>query len=50
MEGVTASAAYGSTPSAIPGLIEAEGFDLGGQGVAYYDTTPANKGKVRRVL
>lgn len=33
-------APYNSTPFAIPGLIEAEEFDLGGQGVAYEDTTP----------
>ncbi len=29
---------------AIPGIIEAEGFDDGGQGVAYYDTDAGNSG------
>lgn len=51
MEGVAASsAAYGGIPPTVPGLIEAEGFDVGGQGVAYYDKTPANTGNVRRLL
>jgi hypothetical protein len=36
--------AYGGTPAAIPGTIEAENFDEGGQSVAYYDTTTGNKG------
>lgn len=32
----------------IPGTIEAEQFDEGGPGVAYYDTTPGNSGGVFR--
>jgi hypothetical protein len=28
----------------IPGVIEAENFDRGGEGVAYHDTTPGNSG------
>ncbi|WP_096085900.1 carbohydrate-binding protein [Agaribacterium haliotis] len=32
----------------IPGLIQAEDFDLGGQGLAYSDSTPANSGGVYR--
>jgi Carbohydrate binding module (family 6)/Calcineurin-like phosphoesterase/Purple acid Phosphatase, N-terminal domain len=36
--------AYGGTPAPIPGTIQAENFDTGGQSVAYYDTTPGNKG------
>src|SRR5439155_11065952 len=33
---------------AIPGLIEAENFDDGGEGVAYHDTTPGNLGGAYR--
>lgn len=33
---------YLGTPFAIPGKIEAEDFDNGGEGVAYHDTTPGN--------
>jgi hypothetical protein len=36
--------AYGGTPAAIPGRIEAENFDEGPASIAYYDTTPGNKG------
>ncbi len=32
------------SPSAIPGLIEAEEYDAGGSGTAYYDTTTGNAG------
>jgi hypothetical protein len=32
---------YG-TPMAIPGVVEAEDFDYGGEGVAYHDTDPEN--------
>src|SRR6185503_20349785 len=35
---------FRGTPSAIPGIIQAEDFDLGGQGVAYNDTTATNDG------
>src|SRR5204863_1633344 len=38
------SAPYGGTPAAIPGLIEVENFDEGGQGIAYSDTTSSNFG------
>ncbi|CAN0485665.1 unnamed protein product, partial [Scytosiphon promiscuus] len=38
-----ASFAYGGVPATVPGTIEAELFDLGGEGVGYSDTTPANK-------
>jgi hypothetical protein len=31
-------------PFAIPGIIEAEDFDVGGEGVSYHDTTPGNTG------
>lgn len=33
---------FGETPISLPGVIEAENFDLGGEGVAYHDTTPFN--------
>ncbi len=35
---------YGGTRAAIPGTIEAERYDLGGQNIAFYDVTPANEG------
>lgn len=37
-------APYGGTARAVPGTIEAEDFDNGGQGVAYNDTTGGNTG------
>ncbi|HEX4346663.1 MAG TPA: carbohydrate-binding protein, partial [Vicinamibacterales bacterium] len=39
---------YSGTPVAIPGTVEAENFDNGGEGVAYHDTTPGNAGLVYR--
>lgn len=38
--------AYGGSPAVIPGTIEAEEYDYGGEGVAYYDTDPGNNGGV----
>lgn len=35
--------AYSGVPVVVPGLIQAEEFDLGGEGTAYHDTTPGNK-------
>lgn len=35
---------FGGQPRTIPGLIEAEDFDLGGEGEAYHDTSTDNKG------
>jgi hypothetical protein len=35
---------YNGAPSAIPGTIQAEDFDYGGEGIAYHDTTTANQG------
>jgi len=43
-----ASTPYGGTPAAVPGTIEAENFDDGGEGVAYHDLTPGNSGGVYR--
>ena len=44
----SASAAYGGTPVALPGLVQAENFDVGAQGVAYHDATSSNSGGVYR--
>jgi len=35
-------------PHQIPGILQAEDYDLGGEGVAYHDTTRENKGGVYR--
>lgn len=35
---------YNGTPSPIPGLIEIEHYDNGGEGIAYHDTSPGNGG------
>ena len=35
---------YGGTPLRLPGTIEAEDYDTGGEGVAYHDTNAGNKG------
>jgi poly(3-hydroxybutyrate) depolymerase len=43
-----ALAPYGGTPAAIPGTIQAENYDLGGQNVAYYDSTSGNTGGAYR--
>lgn len=39
---------YGGTAALIPGTIEAERYDIGGEGVAYHDLTPTNEGAVFR--
>ena len=41
---VATQSPYGGTPQVIPGVVEAEKYDLGGQGVAYNETTTANQG------
>jgi hypothetical protein len=33
---------FSGTPATLPGIIQAENFNEGGQGVAYYDTTSGN--------
>ena len=38
------STPYGGTPAAIPGVVEAERFDDGGEGVAYHDVDAGNSG------
>lgn len=40
---------YGGKPARIPGRIEAAKFDHGGEGVAYHDTDPENKGGAFRL-
>jgi hypothetical protein len=41
---------YLGTPATINQKIEAENFDIGGEGVAYHDTTSANTGAALRLL
>lgn len=40
----TTQTPYGGNPAAIPGTIEAENYDNGGEGVAFHDATTANEG------
>lgn len=47
--GLAASSPFGGSPAPIPGTIEAENYDIGGEGVAYHDTTAGNTGGVYRV-
>lgn len=42
------AAPYGGSRWGIPGKVEAENYDTGGQGVAYYDATGGNSGGVYR--
>ena len=42
------STPYSGTPVALPGRVEAENYDKGGEGVAYHDTTSGNSGNVYR--
>ena len=39
---------YPGQPHSIPGTIESEDFDLGGQGIAYLDCDPSNNGGAYR--
>ena len=43
------STPFHGTPTVIPGKIEAEDFDNGGQGVAYYDESTFNQGGQYRI-
>jgi endonuclease/exonuclease/phosphatase family metal-dependent hydrolase len=38
------SGAFGGTPAAVPGTVSAANYDLGGEGVAYHDTSSGNSG------
>ncbi len=40
----TTESPYGGTAWAVPGVVEAENYDLGGEGLAYHDNEPANLG------
>jgi O-glycosyl hydrolase len=40
--------AYNGTPASLPGIVQAENYDLGGQGVAYNDADTANQGGAYR--
>jgi lysophospholipase L1-like esterase len=40
--------AYGGTPWPVPGSIQSEDYDTGGEGVAYHDTTAGNSGSQYR--
>jgi hypothetical protein len=42
------STPYSGTAISLPGTIEAENYDKGGEGVAYHDTTSGNSGSVYR--
>jgi fibronectin type 3 domain-containing protein len=42
--GPTTEAPYGGTPWAIPGTIQSENYDTGGEGVAYHDSDATNQG------
>jgi beta-glucanase (GH16 family) len=39
---------YRMTPATVPGTVEAEDYDLGGQGIAFNDTNPDNNGGAYR--
>ena len=38
------STPFNGTPAPLPGIVQAENFDNGGQGVAYFDSTAGNSG------
>jgi carbohydrate binding protein with CBM6 domain len=42
--GVGGSTPFGGTPTALPGTLQAENFDSGGEAVAYHDLVPGNQG------
>jgi hypothetical protein len=39
---------YGGTPAPLPGIVQAENFDNGAEGVAYHDASTGNSGNVYR--
>jgi hypothetical protein len=43
-----ASPAYGGTPAALPGVVQAENVDEGGEGAGYHDLSSQNSGGVYR--
>ncbi|MGE3707987.1 MAG: carbohydrate-binding protein, partial [Vicinamibacterales bacterium] len=42
------STPFNGSPATVPGLLQAEGFDNGGEGVAYHDANSANLGGIYR--
>ena len=42
--GSTAEAPFGGTPAPIPGTLQSENYDVGGEGVAYHDVDGVNSG------
>ena len=46
--GCDGQAPFGGSPAPLPGVVQAEDFDLGGEGVAYHDTSPGNNGNAYR--
>jgi hypothetical protein len=46
--GCDGQAPFGGAPAVIPGVVEAENFDQGGAGVAYFDTSSGNNGGAYR--
>lgn len=47
-EGPPTSTPFHGEPFELPGRLQVQDYDLGGQGVAYFDTTPANLGGAYR--
>src|SRR2546423_1138961 len=43
-----AASPFGGTAAAVPGIVQAENFDDGGEGIAYHDTSAGNKGGLYR--
>ncbi len=46
--GASASTPFAGAPIALPGTIQAENYDKGGESLAYHDTTPDNSGGAYR--
>lgn len=42
--GTSGSSPFAATPVSLPGIVEAENFDNGGEGIAYHDVTSGNSG------
>jgi len=43
-----ARSSFGGLPASIPGVVEAEHFDIGGEGISYHDVDAVNQGQVFR--
>jgi hypothetical protein len=46
--GCDGQAPFSGSPARLPGIVQAEDYDLGGQDVAYHDTSPGNNGGAYR--